>query len=215
MPRDAPDQLTAELLLMAYASGIFPMAEARDDPEVYWVDPRQRGVLPLDGFRMSRSLAKTIRQDRYAVTLDTAFARVLDGCAARDETWINDTIARLYRQLHDGGRAHSVEVWDGPHLAGGIYGVALGAAFFGESMFSTRRDASKVALAYLVTLLRRCGFTLFDTQFVTDHLASLGGVEIARETYRARLESALPAPVRLTGPVPQSFEVLHLRSQTS
>jgi leucyl/phenylalanyl-tRNA--protein transferase len=214
MPRDiAP--ITPETLLMAYASGVFPMAEAKDDPDIFWVDPERRGVLPLDGFRMSRSLAKTIRAGRYAVTLNTAFDDVLAGCADRDETWINAPIADLYRELHEAEYAHSLEVWQDGALAGGVYGVTLGAAFFGESMFSRRRDASKVALAYTVTLLAARGFALFDTQFLTDHLASLGAVEIPRAQYRAQLRRALAGRARLTGPVPDQSEVVHLRSQTS
>jgi leucyl/phenylalanyl-tRNA--protein transferase len=215
MPRDlAP--ITPDTLLMAYASGVFPMAESQDDPEIFWVDPERRGVLPLDGFHMSRSLAKRIRSGGFTVTLNQAFSAVLDGCADRDETWINAPISDLYRQLHLAGHAHSLEVWEDARLVGGVYGVALGAAFFGESMFSRRRDASKVALAYAVTLLRGRGFLLFDTQFITDHLARLGAVEIPRAQYRAQLRQALPLPARLTGPVPdQSAVVTHLRSQTS
>ncbi|MGB3408354.1 MAG: leucyl/phenylalanyl-tRNA--protein transferase [Jannaschia sp.] len=207
MPRDTPD-LTAETLLMAYASGVFPMAEGRDDPEVFWVDPKLRGVVPLDGFHLSQSLAKTIRQRRFLVTSDERFDAVVDGCADRDETWISGPIARLYSQLHRLGFAHSFEVWDGEELAGGLYGVAMGAAFFGESMFSRRRDASKVALAYAVSMLRTGGFHLFDTQFLTDHLASLGGIEISRDTYHARLRMALSGNARLPLSVPEPEDVL-------
>jgi leucyl/phenylalanyl-tRNA--protein transferase len=214
MPRDT-QSLSAELLLMAYASGIFPMSESRDDPEVFWVDPKMRGVIPLDGFRMSRSLAKVIRSGRFVVTRDVDFDGVLAGCAARDETWISTGLARIYAQLHTGGRAHSIEVWQDGRLAGGIFGVCLGSAFFGESMFSTARDASKVALAYTVAHLRRQGFRLFDTQFVTAHLASLGGVEIRRADYHARLRDALACPADIRAPLPTPQEVLHLRSQTS
>ncbi|UWQ20858.1 leucyl/phenylalanyl-tRNA--protein transferase [Jannaschia sp. W003] len=210
MPRDTPE-ITAELLLMAYASGVFPMAETQDDPEVFWVDPRHRGVLPLDGFRLSRSLERTIRRGRFDVTLDESFDAVLDGCADRAETWINPTIARLYRQLHARGLAHSVEVREGGALVGGVYGVTMGRAFFGESMFSRARDASKVALAYAVAMLRRDGFALFDTQFLTDHLASLGGVEIARAEYHRRLRAALDGPSARLGPVPHADEVRALR----
>ncbi|SFI59086.1 leucyl/phenylalanyl-tRNA--protein transferase [Jannaschia pohangensis] len=214
MPRDTPD-ITPETLLMAYASGVFPMAESRDDPEIFWVDPKRRGVMPLDGFRLSRSLAKVIRQDRFDITLNADFMGVLDGCADRQETWINPEIARLYHELHLAGFAHSVEVRQGGALVGGVYGVTLGAAFFGESMFSRVRDASKVALAYSVALLRARGFMLFDTQFLTEHLASLGAVEIPRAQYRAKLEVALNRTARLTGPIPQLSDVLHLRTQTS
>ena len=214
MPRDTPD-ITPETLLMAYASGVFPMAEARDDPEIYWVDPRHRGVIPLDGFRLSRSLAKVIRRGGFEVTLDRDFAGVVEACAARETTWINAPIRRLYTELHADGYAHSLEIWSDRGLVGGVYGVTLGSAFFGESMFSHRRDMSKIALAYLVTLLRRCGYTLFDTQFLTDHLASLGAVEIPRRQYRILLAEALSRSADLVGPVPYPSEVMHLRSQTS
>lgn len=211
MPRDTTE-ITAETLLMAYASGVFPMAESRDDPEIFWVDPKRRGILPLDGFRMSRSLARTIRQGRYDVTLDADFAAVVAGCADRDETWINPAIASLYRRLHALRLAHSVEVWQDGALAGGVYGVALGRAFFGESMFSRARDASKVALAYTVAMLRRGGYTLFDTQFLTDHLASLGGIEVPRAEYRARLRDALDGAAALGRGVPDREEALALRA---
>ncbi|MEM9795216.1 MAG: leucyl/phenylalanyl-tRNA--protein transferase [Pseudomonadota bacterium] len=210
MPRDTPE-ITAEILLMAYASGVFPMAETAEDPDIYWVDPEKRGVVPLDGFRLSRSLAKRVRQDRYSISLNDDFAGVLAGCADRPETWINAPIARLYQQLHAGGRAHSLEVWEGKDLVGGIYGVTLGAAFFGESMFSRRRDTSKLAMAYLVAHLRAVGFTLFDTQFLTPHLASLGAVEIPRATYRARLEVALSRHAEIAHPLPTIQDVLALR----
>lgn len=189
--KDDGFSLTPALLLNAYAAGIFPMAESRDDPEIYWVDPRRRGVLPLEGFHISRSLARRVRRGGYTVTLDGDFEAVLDGCAARDETWISAEIRALYIALHDMGRAHSLEIWEGPTLAGGVYGVALQSAFFGESMFSARRDGSKLALTHLVDHLRRCGFTLFDTQFITPHLSSLGAEEIPRATYHLRLEAAL------------------------
>ncbi|MDB2407348.1 leucyl/phenylalanyl-tRNA--protein transferase [Jannaschia sp.] len=214
MPRDTTE-LTAETLLMAYASGVFPMAEARDDEEIFWVDPKLRGVMPLDGFHLSRSLARTIRRRRFLVTTDEAFDRVVAGCADRDETWINRPIARLYGQLHRLGFAHSIEVWDGETLAGGLYGVAMGAAFFGESMFSCRSDASKVALAWTVAQLRLGGFRLFDTQFLTDHLASLGGVEIARDHYHAQLRGALAQTARLPDQVPDASEVLDELSRGS
>ena len=184
-------ELTPELLLHGYAIGIFPMAEHRDDPEMFWVDPRKRGVFPLDGFRISRSLAKTLRRDAYSVTLNTAFGDVIDACADRSETWINHDIRVLYEELHHQGHAHSLEVWADDRLIGGVYGVAVGGAFCGESMFSRRRDASKIALAWLVDLLRRTGFVLFDTQFLTAHLASLGAIEITRAEYRTYLAQAL------------------------
>lgn len=183
--------VSPELLLHAYRSGIFPMAERRDDPEIFWVDPRRRGVLPLDGFHISRSLAKRLRRDDYHVTLNSDFTGVIAGCADRPETWINDEIHDLYHALHALGHAHSLEVWVGADLVGGVYGVTVGRAFCGESMFSRITDGSKIALAWLCDQLRRTGFTLFDTQFLTPHLASLGGVEITRAQYKQRLDKAL------------------------
>jgi leucyl/phenylalanyl-tRNA---protein transferase len=184
-------QITPEILLRAYAMGIFPMAESRVNPEIHWVDPRRRGVFELDQFHISKSLAKTIRQGRFTTTTDQDFAGVVAGCADRDETWINAEIFQLYSALHSMGCAHSLEVWDGADLVGGVYGVVLGGAFFGESMFSRATDASKVALAYLTHRLRAGGFILFDTQFLTPHLASLGAVEISRADYQRRLAKAL------------------------
>ena len=183
--------LTPELLLGAYAAGVFPMAEAEDDPDVFWVDPQRRGILPLDGFHVSRSLARRMRKGGVRATLDRDFEAVLDGCADRSETWINDTIRRLMIDLHEMGFAHSFEVWRGDDLIGGMYGVALGGAFFGESMFSTATDGSKMALAFAVDHLKRCGFCLFDTQFLTEHLATLGAIEISRAEYRSRLTQAI------------------------
>lgn len=183
--------VTADLLLQAYCAGVFPMAEHRNDPELFWVEPRMRGIFPLEEFHISRSLAKRLRQDDYTVTLNRDFGAVLDGCADRQETWISTEIRTLYTELNAMGFAHSLEVWMGDQLAGGVYGVCVGRAFCGESMFSTRRDGSKIALAWLVDLLSRCGFVLFDTQFLTPHLASLGAVEIPRDTYRAKLKQAL------------------------
>lgn len=186
--------LNPHLLLSAYAEGIFPMAESRDSAELHWIDPRLRGVIGLDHFHISRSLRRAILRGDYSVTLDRAFAAVVDGCADRAETWINAELRDSYLDLHRLGHAHSIEVWDtGGDLIGGVYGVTLGAAFFGESMFSRRTDASKIALAWLVCHLRRCGFMLFDTQFLTRHLASLGAVEIPRAAYRKRLKAALEA----------------------
>ncbi|APX13644.1 leucyl/phenylalanyl-tRNA--protein transferase [Tateyamaria omphalii] len=184
-------RLTPDLLLQGYAAGIFPMAESRDDPEVFWVDPRMRGVLPLDGFHISRSLARAMRRTDWVLRVDADFAAVVDGCADRVDTWINPEIRRLYLDLHDRGQARSIEVWDGRALVGGVYGVVLKGAFFGESMFSRRTNASKMALAAAVDHLRRTGFTLFDTQFLTPHLATLGAQEITRATYHARLGHAL------------------------
>ncbi|MEA3040621.1 MAG: leucyl/phenylalanyl-tRNA---protein transferase, partial [Sphingomonadales bacterium] len=159
-----------ELLLRAYSIGVFPMADSRSAGEVFWVEPRRRAVIPIGGFRLSRSLRKTLRAGAFAVTRDTAFAEVVRRCAERDETWINAEIEASYNQLHGLGHAHSIECWQDGRLAGGLYGVRLGAAFFGESMFSAARDASKVALAWLVARLKVGGFTLLDCQFMTEHL---------------------------------------------
>ena len=187
--------LTPELVLAAYARGLFPMAERRDDPHLYWVSPEKRGVIPLDGFHIPHRLARTVRSGRFQVTSDRAFVEVMKGCAApqpgREDTWINHEILRLYTALAAGGHAHSVECWQDGRLVGGLYGVKLGAAFFGESMFSLTRDASKVALVRLVETLRRGGFTLLDTQFLTAHLAGFGAMEVPRERYLALLENAL------------------------
>lgn len=209
--------ITPELLLNAYAAGIFPMAEKRDDPDVYWVDPRRRGIFPLDGFRISRSLARRMRRHPPRVSINTAFADVVDACADRDETWINAEIRRLYLDLHRMGHAHSLEVWEGDTLTGGVYGVVLGAAFFGESMFSRRTDASKIALTYLVDRLRLGGFQLFDTQFLTPHLASLGAVEVTRAEYHRRLEKALSLQGDFIGPALPSTpqDVVQRMTQTS
>jgi leucyl/phenylalanyl-tRNA--protein transferase len=181
------------LLLRAYAIGVFPMSDSRDAPEVFWVEPRRRAILPLDRFRLSRSLRKTIRSGEYRVTRDTAFREVVSRCAERDETWINGDIELSYRLLHERGHAHSVECWHEGELAGGLYGVSLGGAFFGESMFSARRDSSKVALAWLVARLKVGGYRLLDCQFMTEHLRSLGAVEVTQEDYLALLDSALSA----------------------
>ncbi|MDA7426047.1 leucyl/phenylalanyl-tRNA--protein transferase [Thalassococcus lentus] len=180
-----------DLLLHAYRTGIFPMSEHRDDPDIFWVDPRRRGIIPLDGFHISRSLAKRLRRDDYEVTLNQAFGGVIDACADRSETWINPAIRSLYVDLNEAGHAHSLEVWRDDQLIGGVYGVVVGRAFCGESMFSNATDGSKIALAWLVDQLCRTGFVLFDTQFLTPHLASLGGVEITRAAYRRMLDEAL------------------------
>lgn len=209
--------LTPDLLLNAYASGVFPMAENRDDSDIFWVDPQFRGVIPLDDFRISRSLAKTLRRAPFQITLNTDFEQVVTGCADRPETWINDTIFDLYRALHARGDAHAIEVWDGPDLVGGVYGITIGGAFFGESMFSRRRDASKVALAYLVDHLNRCGFMLFDTQFITDHLASLGAIEIPRKAYQAALSQALQVDANFLNitAITDAYALLQRNAQTS
>ena len=212
----APD-LTPEILLSAYAAGIFPMAESREDARIHWIDPRRRGVLRLDKFHISRSLTRRILSGTFTITTDRDFAGVLDGCADRPETWINDEIRALYLGLHRIGHAHSLEVWQGADLVGGVYGVTLGAAFFGESMFSRRTDASKVALAYLVCRLRVGGFRLFDTQFLTPHLASLGAVEISRGEYRRQLAAALTgqADFDRQGAIPAPQGIVQCSTQTS
>ena len=209
--------LTPDALLNAYACGVFPMAESRDDPELFWVDPRLRGVFELDKFHISRSLARRIRQEPFQIRINTAFMDVVAGCAQRDETWINAQLLELYEKLHWMGHAHSLEVWEGKALVGGVYGLTIGGAFFGESMFSRRRDASKIALAYLVDRLRVGGFTLFDTQFITPHLASLGAVEIPRDAYHLLLEQALTVDADfLRQPeTPAAYSVLQRNTQTS
>jgi leucyl/phenylalanyl-tRNA---protein transferase len=201
--RAAAEPIDPDLLLRAYSVGVFPMADSRDAKDIFWVEPKKRGVLPLDGFHLSHSLRKTLRSDRFAVTADHAFDRVMRQCAEattdRPETWINGQIEQAYNVLHRNGHAHSIEVWGGGDvggtLLGGLYGVSLGGAFFGESMFSRATDASKVALAHLVARLRVGKFKLLDCQFITDHLASLGAIEIGRGDYRVLLDAALGAGV--------------------
>ena len=187
--------IDTDLLLRGYANGVFPMADTRYDANAYWVEPKRRAILPLSGFRVSQSLAKTIRQDRFHVTADVAFAQVIDTCAAvapdRDETWINADIEAAFRVLNAKGLAHSVECWEDDVLVGGLYGLAMGRAFFGESMFSRATDASKVALAWLVARMKMGGFELLDCQFMTDHLASLGAIEISQAAYLKLLNQAL------------------------
>src|SRR5712664_3797149 len=191
----APSEITPEVLLRAYACGIFPMAESADDPTLFWVEPEMRGVIPLDGLRVPSRLARTVRSDAFTVTVNTAFKAVISGCAApqpgRDDTWINKRIRDLYIGLHELGHCHSVEVWQNDDLVGGLYGVSLGRAFFGESMFHRARDASKVALVHLVARLKAGGFKLLDTQFVTDHLRTFGAIEVPRRQYHKLLEAAL------------------------
>ncbi|MGR3515028.1 MAG: leucyl/phenylalanyl-tRNA--protein transferase [Paracoccaceae bacterium] len=209
--------LTPDLLLGAYAAGVFPMADGKDATEVYWVDPRERGVLPLDGFHMSRSLARRMRRGDLRATLNIAFEDILDGCANRDDTWINGTIRDLVLALAARGHAHAFGVWSGDTLIGGMYGLTLGRAFFGESMFSNATDGSKMALAWAVDHLRRTGFTLFDTQFITPHLATLGAIEIPRAQYHARLREAIDGAANIRGlsiePNPQA--VVQRITQTS
>jgi leucyl/phenylalanyl-tRNA--protein transferase len=188
-------EITPQVLLKAYSCGIFPMAESADDPALYWIEPQHRGILPLGSVHIPRRLARTVRNDTYRVSIDTDYDGVIEGCAAeragRRSTWINSRIRLLYRELFRLGHCHTVEVWDEERLVGGLYGVALGGAFFGESMFSYARDASKVALVHLVGRLLAGGFTLLDTQFVTDHLRQFGTVEVDRDEFHRQLDRAL------------------------
>ena len=198
-------------MLRAYRAGMFPMAESRDDPRLYWLDPEQRGVIPLEGFHLSRRLRRTVLAGPYVVTADTCFARVIRACATpapgRENTWINDQIEALFTRLHQQGHAHSVETWLGGELVGGLYGVSVGAAFFGESMFSTARDASKVALVQLVARLRLGGYRLLDAQFQTEHLAQFGTAEVPRAAYKRRLAAAVETPATwLAAPEPAALE---------
>ena len=192
-------RLDPRLLLQGYATGIFPMADSRDADELFWVEPRNRAVIPLDRFHVSRSLRRTIRSGKFTVTRDLDFAAVIKGCADREETWINAELERAMIALHASGHAQSIEVWESDELVGGLYGVKLGRAFFGESMFSRMRDASKVALAWLVARLKVGNFTLLDCQFMTEHLASLGAISVPRETYVALLSAALGGGVAALG----------------
>jgi len=212
--------LTPDLLLRAYAAGLFPMAESAEDPELFWVDPERRGVLPLDSFHLPKRFRRTLRQGRFEVTADHDFAAVMKGCAertpTRKSTWINTQIIRLYRDLHAGGAAHSVECWLDGELVGGLYGVSLGGAFFGESMFSRVPDASKTALVHLVARLRRGGYQLLDTQFVTQHLTRFGAIEIPRRDYRKRLEAALSVHAEFYRELdPEGAAILHSMIHTS
>src|SRR5690349_5586521 len=187
--------ITPEVLLKAYACGIFPMAESADDPALYWIEPEMRGIIPLDRFHLPGRLARTVRSDRFTVLVNRDFDGVLDGCAepqpGRQRTWINARIRMLYHKLYERRHCHSIEVYDGEALVGGLYGVSLGRAFFGESMFHRARDASKVALVHLIARLRAGGFKLLDTQFVTDHLKGFGAVEVSRSAYHKLLDAAL------------------------
>ncbi len=205
--------LTPDILLRAYAAGIFPMAESADATQLHWFDPPVRALIPLDdSFHVSKRLKRTLRQKPYTIKLNTAFGEVMHACAApapaRDATWINHEIISLYTTLHWRGHAHSVEAWNGKDLVGGLYGVSLGGAFFGESMFSRKTDASKIALVYLVTLLRYCGFTLLDTQFQTEHLAQFGTFEVTRANYLHLLAGAIKQPAKLTLPTDPDWDHL-------
>ncbi|WP_430256428.1 leucyl/phenylalanyl-tRNA--protein transferase [Neorhizobium sp. DAR64872/K0K18] len=190
--------ITPEILLRAYSIGLFPMAEAADDPEIFWVDPEMRGILPLDAFHVSKSLQKTVRRKPFDIRFDTDFEGVIALCAQpaddRPSTWINETIRKLYRELHHMGHAHSVEAYDGDELVGGLYGVSLGAAFFGESMFSRRTDASKICLVHLVERMKAKGFVLLDTQFTTEHLKTFGAIDVPKDDYLKLLHAAVNSP---------------------
>ena len=213
--------ITPEIILEAYATGIFPMANSEDDPELFWVFPDHRGVLPLDQFHLPKRLMRTLKSERFTITVDTCFEQVIRACAAqrtdRPTTWINQPILDLYSQLYKMGYCHSIEAWYGGELAGGLYGISLGSAFFGESMFTRKTDASKIALAYLVARLIHGGYNLLDTQFVTDHLKRFGTIEISREDYLTRLAQALETQGDFYSLAldAESDEVLQLISQTS
>lgn len=205
--------LTARMLLKGYANGVFPMACSATDPQLYWFDPPRRGILPVGRVHASRSLIRSLARGGWTADARPDFDAIVAACADRPETWINDPLRRLYRDLHAIGHAHALAVMQDGQLAGGIFGVTLAGAFFGESMFSTRRDGSKMALVWISDHLRRCGFTLFDTQYLTPHLASMGGVEISRLQYQARLATALekPADFRALPPRPVESLVASLR----
>ncbi|NWJ22955.1 leucyl/phenylalanyl-tRNA--protein transferase [Rhizobium sp. RM] len=196
--RGRNNDLNVDILLRAYSVGLFPMADSADDPELFWVEPELRGVIPLDTFHVSKSLGKAIRKRPFDIRFDTDFEGVMAGCAAeapdRPSTWINQTIRNLYTELHQIGHAHSVEAWEGDTLVGGLYGVSLGSAFFGESMFSRRTNASKICLVHLVARLRAQGFTLLDTQFTTDHLKTFGAIDVPKAEYVKMLEAAVNRP---------------------
>ena len=214
---DSEFEITPELVLRAYGAGVFPMADSAEADSVYWVDPRQRGILPLDGFHLSRSLRKRLLRGDYSIRIDTAFDAVLDGCADRPETWINPMIRDMFSALFRLGHAHSVEVWSDGDLVGGLYGLSLGGAFFGESMFSRARDGSKIALAHLVARLRKGGYSLLDTQFTTAHLESLGAHTVPRGTYHLMLDRALTQPANFYSLAADAspVSVVQLITQTS
>lgn len=210
--------LNPEIILRAYAEGLFPMAERREDTKLFWIDPEKRGIIPLESFHIPRRLKKTVRSNLYNIRCDTCFEEVIRACAdkrpGREETWINDEIIKLYVQLFKNGKAHSVETWHKNMLVGGLYGVAIGGAFFGESMFSRARDASKVALVHLVARLHHGGFKLLDTQFVTSHLAQFGVVEIHRSGYRHLLSAALKASGEFKKELPRTTLDAFIQSKT-
>ena len=196
--RSRNNGITVDILLRAYSAGLFPMADSADDPELFWVEPEIRGIIPLDDFHVSKSLAKAMRKKPFDIRFNTAFEAVMAGCAAaaadRPSTWINATIRKLYTELHHIGHAHSVEAWEGKELVGGLYGVSLGAAFFGESMFSRRTNASKICLVHLVERLKASGFVLLDTQFTTEHLKTFGAIDVPKQDYAKMLDLAVNRP---------------------
>ena len=196
--RSRNNDITVDILLRAYSAGLFPMADSADDPELFWVEPEIRGIIPLDDFHVSKSLAKAMRKKPFDIRFNTAFEAVMAGCAAaaadRPSTWINATIRKLYTELHQIGHAHSVEAWEGKELVGGLYGVSLGAAFFGESMFSRRTNASKICLVHLVERLKASGFVLLDTQFTTEHLKTFGAIDVPKQDYAKMLDLAVNRP---------------------
>lgn len=196
--RSRNNDITVDILLRAYSAGLFPMADSADDPELFWVEPEMRGIIPLNDFHVSKSLTKAIRKKPFDIRFNTAFEAVMAGCAAeapdRPSTWINATIRKLYTELHQIGHAHSVEAWDGKELVGGLYGVSLGAAFFGESMFSRRTNASKICLVHLVERLKASGFVLLDTQFTTEHLKTFGAIDVPKQEYAKILDLAVNRP---------------------
>jgi len=216
--------ITPEILLRAYTAGVFPMAETRDAKDMFWVDPEQRGILPLNGLRISKSLRKALRQNKLEIRCDTDFELVMKKCAEttdkRPDTWMNEEVFSLYGQLFHMGSAHSIECWLDDELVGGLYGISIGGAFFGESMFSRVSNASKIALCHLVARLRLSGYALLDTQFVTDHLTSLGAIEIPRNSYHALLDQALHIPAITfysdpsAGELSSEFETIFLQSRT-
>ncbi|MBM7325080.1 MULTISPECIES: leucyl/phenylalanyl-tRNA--protein transferase [Agrobacterium] len=196
--RSRNNDITVDILLRAYSAGLFPMADSADDPELFWVEPEVRGIIPLNSFHISKSLAKAMRKKPFDIRFNTAFEAVMAGCAAeapdRPSTWINATIRKLYSELHQIGHAHSVEAWEGKELVGGLYGVSLGAAFFGESMFSRRTNASKICLVHLVERLKASGFVLLDTQFTTEHLKTFGAIDVPKLEYAKMLDVAVNRP---------------------
>lgn len=211
---NAQFEITPEVLLKAYACGIFPMAETAEDLSLYWIEPERRGIIPLDRFHVPARLARTVRGDRYTVTMNRDFDAVIAGCAApqqgRSKTWINGRIRVLYRKLYERGHCHSIEAYENDELVGGLYGVTLGRAYFGESMFHHARDASKVALVHLVARLKAAGFTLLDTQFVTDHLRTFGAIEVSRRQYHRLLEDALLGEAQMPARPLSGAEALRL-----